>query len=170
MQTAIYYFSATGNSLVVARDLATEMGGAQLIPVPKAVKSGSEERSGIIGIVFPVYMFGLPLIVAELLKKIRVSPGAYIFSVATFGGLQGRPHSLARRLLKKRGIELAAGFSVCMPGNYTPLYAALAKEKQEEMFRKEKLRVPAIGRTVRQQRHGIFEEKPCLVNLLLYKL
>lgn len=170
MSVTIYYFSATGNSLVVARDMASEFEGARLIPITKALGPGREEDADIVGIVFPVYMFGLPLIVVDFLKTLSVKPGAYIFTIATFGGFPGRAHSLAKEILKARGIKLASGFSVMMPGNYTPLYEAIPKEKQEGMFRKEKIRVKEIARLVRECKRGIFEEKPRFFNFLVYSL
>jgi ferredoxin len=170
MNAIIYYFSATGNSLTVAKDLAAELGNAQLVPIAKAIKTGGDASSDLVGIVYPVYMFGLPLIVAEFLKSLKVKSGAYVFSVATFGGLPGRPHSLAKDILKNRGLDLAAGFSVLMPGNYTPMYGAIPEERQDKMFKAEKLRVKEIAKLAREKKRLVFEEKPLLANFLLYAL
>ncbi|MDD4899039.1 MAG: EFR1 family ferrodoxin [Candidatus Omnitrophica bacterium] len=166
----LYYFSATGNSLVVAKDLASALGAAQLIPIAKAIHDNNDQSYEAVGIVYPVYMFGLPLIVAQFLKKIRLNPQAYIFSVATLGGAPGLAHTQARNILTGRGLELAAGFSLLMPGNYTPLYGAIAQEKQDEMFRKEKERIGIIAENIRDKKRGIMEEKPFLLNFLLHKL
>ena len=170
MNLTLYYFSATGNSLVVARDIASEFKDARLIPITKALELGSIEQSEVVGIIFPVYMFGLPFIVADFLKTLKVKPGTYVFSVATLGGLPGRAHSLAKKILKAAGIKLASGFSVMMPGNYTPLYGAIPREQQEGLFQKEKARAKEIAQFVRGRKNDIFEEKPFLVNLLLYIL
>jgi len=170
LSLALYYFSATGNSLVVARDIASEFKDVRLIPITKAFAYGSEEQADTIGIIFPVYMFGLPLIVADFLKKLKAKPGTYVFSVATLGGMPGRAHSLAKKILRAGGIKLVCGFSVMMPGNYTPMYGAISKEQQEKLFQKEKVRVTEIAQFVRERKRGIFEEKPFLINLLLYAL
>jgi len=168
--TVIYYFSATGNSLTVAKDITQTLSQAELIPMTKVLGSDQKTEHDVVGFVFPVYMFGLPLIVVDLLKKIKIKPGAYVFSVATFGGLQGRPHSLAKKILEKRGFSLAAGFSILMPGNYTPLYGAIAQEKQEKMFQAQKIKTQQIGDCVRERRIGALEEKPFLPNFLLYSM
>jgi len=170
MSTVLYYFSATGNSLKVARDIASELKDVCLVPITKSFDSGGAGQFDTVGIIFPVYMFGLPLIVADFLRTLKVRPGAYVFTVATLGGLPGRSHSLARNILKKCGIKLASGFSVTMPGNYTPLYGAIAKELQDEMFQREKLKVKQIAKFILQRKYGIFEEKPFLVNFLIYVL
>ncbi|MFH1398119.1 MAG: EFR1 family ferrodoxin [Candidatus Omnitrophota bacterium] len=170
MKTMIYYFSATGNSLKVARDLAQELGGAQVYPITKALKENQDEIYDTIGIVYPVYMFGLPLIIVNFLKTIKIKPEAYVFSVATLGGAPGRAHSLAKKILSKRDIELAAGFSVRMPGNYTPLYGAMSGEQQEKMFADENIKIKEIAEYIGAQKRGFFEEGPFLINLVLYKL
>jgi len=170
MRTAIYYFSSTGNSLIVAKDIIRGLDHAELIPITKALAVNQQAVYDIVGFVFPVYMFGLPLIVVDFLKNIKIKPGAYIFSVATFGGLQGRPHSLAKEILQNRGLSLAAGFSVMMPGNYTPLYGAIAQEKQEVMFKQQKVKTQQIVDCVREKRIGALEEKPFLPNFLLYSM
>lgn len=156
--------------MAVAKDLAAELTDARLIPITKAIKTAGDALSQAVGIVFPVYMFGLPLIVADFLRRLKVKQGAYVFSVATLGGLPGLAHSQAEELLKKRGIELAAGFSVLMPGNYTPLYGAKPEEAQQKIFRKEEARVKEIARLVREGKKSVFEQSPLLPNFLLHKL
>jgi flavodoxin/NAD-dependent dihydropyrimidine dehydrogenase PreA subunit len=170
MKTVLYYFSATGNTLKAAADLAKELGGADIIPVTKALKDPSAESGDIVGIVFPVYMFGTPLIITDFLNKIRVKKDAYLFTMATFGGLQGRAHAICRDILKKRGIALSAGFSVMMPGNYTPLYGAIPEDQQKKMFTDESLKVKEIAQAVRNRVKGRFDCKPFVPNFLLYFL
>ncbi|MBN1912962.1 MAG: EFR1 family ferrodoxin [Candidatus Omnitrophica bacterium] len=170
MKTVLFYFSATGNSLKVARDLADELGEVKVLPMTKAMILPLDEKYEALGIVYPVYMFGLPLIVAEFLRKFIFEPRSYIFSVATLGGLPGRAHTLAQGILKNRDLELSAGFSVLMPGNYTPLYGAIPQERQQKMFREEKQRVRDIAGFIKERKRGIIEEKPFLINFLLYKL
>lgn len=170
MKIAIYYFSATGNSLFVARDLAASLGDTDIIAITRALHSGGVAAYETVGIVFPVYMFGLPLIVAKFLKEAEIKPDAYIFTVATLGGLPGKCHTQARNILRARGKELSAGFSVLMPGNYTPLYGAIPEERQQKMFFKEKERIRTIADSVRGRKKGIIEEKPFLPNFLLNAL
>jgi flavodoxin len=56
MTAEIYYFSGTGNSLAVAREIAKGLRG-QLLSIPAAVRKGRVELKGeCIGIVFPAYV------------------------------------------------------------------------------------------------------------------
>lgn len=147
MQTTIYYFSGTGNSLKVAQDLAAGIPGSKLVSVMQALRQ-EPAVSGAIGIVAPVYMFGLPLIVSDLIKKIKAGPDTYIFTVLTLGGLAGGALDQVKEELSSRGLHLSAGFLVTMPGNYTPLYEAVSADKQKKLFQKEAERIPEIVRIV----------------------
>ncbi len=172
MKTIIYYFSATGNSLTVARDLAAGLDNAPVIPIAKVLSNPDATAYERVGIIFPVYMFGMPLLVAEFLRMVKIKPGTYVFCVTTSGGLKGRALSLAREILKKRGIELVNGFSVLMPGNYAPLYGAFSSGRQEKMFAREKIKVQEILAALNRKKSAccLMEEAPFLLNLLLYKL
>jgi ferredoxin len=170
MKTIIYYFSGTGNSLAIANDLAKELGNASVAAMSKEIGKPVDPAYDSVGIVFPVYMFGLPLIVARFLRNLNIHKNAYVFAIANFGGLPGRALMLTREILRERGVELAAGFSILMPGNYTPLYGAIAKDKQKAIFDKEKVRIKEIAGKVREKATGILEEKSFSISALLYTL
>ena len=65
MESVIYYFSATGNSLRIANIMAERMDGL-LLPMSKykGTKCGSRQ----IGLVFPTYFWGVPRTVAEFVE------------------------------------------------------------------------------------------------------
>ena len=54
MSTTIYYFTATGNSLQAALDIAEGLGGAEVISVSRAGKNVKCD-SEVIGFVFPSF-------------------------------------------------------------------------------------------------------------------
>lgn len=110
MKTKIFYFSTTGNSFALARDLGNRLGGAELISIPKVVKGYADTDASCIGFVFPVYGWGIPLMVVEFIKGLKFKSGQYIFAVATCGGTPGRTLKQLRGILRKSGAELSAGF------------------------------------------------------------
>ncbi len=119
-KTEIYYFSGTGNSLVVARDIAEKMKG-KLISIPSVIDN---ERittdADVIGVVFPVYYLGtvnVPLIVRRFVSKLDNMGTKYIFAVCTYGGGSGSTLTILDEMIKARGGRLAAGFGVQMPQN-----------------------------------------------------
>ena len=112
----IYYFSGTGNSKWIAEELARRTGDeAQSIPQllsdgPMAVYAGKDAS---IGIVFPVYAWGAPLIVERFCRSITLAPGAYAYAVCSCGDEAGN----AMRRLKKI-FAYQGAWSIAMPNNY----------------------------------------------------
>lgn len=80
----ILYFTATGNSLYVARNI-----GGELLSIPQMIK---EERYHFvddkIGIVMPIYGFDMPKIIKRFLEKATFDTD-YLFVVGTFGDHYG---------------------------------------------------------------------------------
>lgn len=111
----ILYFSGTGNSLAVARQLAERL-NEPLLPLIEAVGQDltNEKR---IGLVFPTYDFNLPPVVRTLVPQLHISPQSYVFAVITCGGQAGNCVWALRRLLRKQGVELAYSHKVRVPDN-----------------------------------------------------
>jgi ferredoxin len=149
MKTILYHFSATGNSLVVARDLAKILGSTELVPIPHAMHEKLSTDAERVGIIFPVYWEGLPNIVSKFIRKMRVYQGRYVFAICTCGGTEGGTLLQAAKELKEQRVDLSAGFSVKMPGNYIRMYDSFSKEKQAEMFDSERKRMKRIARIVK---------------------
>jgi ferredoxin len=136
MHTVIYYFTGTGNSLETARLLGQKLGNTRLVSIASLQKENAVIcEAEQIGLVFPVYMFGLPLIVRNFAQKLRASQaGAYIFSVATYGGTIGAANLQLQKILRQNGLDLRGGFGLKMPGNYTVLYGAPAHKTLAKMI------------------------------------
>jgi ferredoxin len=118
----IYYFSATGNSLHAARTLADALQDCSVEPIQKGVRlpEGMER----IGIVFPVFWWGLPANIIEFASSLDFSgnEGAYVFAVATCGGMQGDALGQLNRILSQKGQTLKYSAAVRMIGNYVIEY------------------------------------------------
>jgi len=175
MKTLIFYFSATGNSLKVARDLANKLEDAQIISISQAISDDCiYPDAQCIGIVYPVYMWGMPLLVADFIERLNTNKGAYIFSIATFGGMSGSALKYTGKKLSLKGMELSAGFLVQMPGNYTPLYGAIPEEKQKEMFKKAEEKIKLIAEIVKEKKKSQIEASFFMANWIfsstLYKI
>lgn len=166
MKTTIFWFSGTGNSLKVARDIAEKLGDTQLVQIRKPFQKNYDLTADRIGIVFPVYMWGLPLAVREFAEQLGAGPDKYIFAVATYGGFPAGTLPMLAKTLARKGMKLAAGFGVLMPGNYTPFYGAIAEEKQRKMFDDSAAKVAAIAETVRGGKAAGCDGNNFIVNAL----
>ena len=117
MSIAVHYFSGTGNSLYVAKDIAAKTGGT-LLPIASAVDHNTIKIDAeVIGIVFPVYYGELPVIIKRFAEKLDDIEHKYIFAVSTFGGSAGYSLKLLRSIIQARGGELSATYRVHMPQN-----------------------------------------------------
>lgn len=171
MGCTIFYFSGTGNSLKVARDIAADIESSSLVPVPTALtQSQTIPVSGKIGIVFPVYCWGPPAIVREFVNKLQPSPDTYVFSVATCGGMASGTHGIIQKLLKTKQTQINAGFTVKMPGNYTPLYGAWSEQKQQKCYRAQEKQCKTIAATVSEGKSRKYPRGFFLTNFIFSRL
>ncbi|MGQ1784789.1 MULTISPECIES: EFR1 family ferrodoxin [unclassified Saccharicrinis] len=127
----ILYFTATGNSLHIAKSL-----GGELLSIPQMDKQGiydfTDEK---IGIVFPLHAWGVPSYVVDFLKKVTFNCN-YLFAITTYGIYSG---AVAKHLTD---IGNEAGFSfdyinkIKMVDNYIPTFdmkKQISKEPKKEI-------------------------------------
>ncbi len=117
MTTAtVYYYSATGNSLAFARELARRT-DAVLVPVTRALAGDAPAASGKVAFVFPTYAYGLPRTVLEFAGKVELPPDAYLLAVTSCAGIPADALHELDRALRGRGRRLHAGFAVRSPSS-----------------------------------------------------
>lgn len=144
---AIYWFSGTGNSLALAKRLSAALDEASLVPIAEAAEC-PPPAADTVGVVFPVYWFGLPNLVDQFLKTVPLAPDPYVFTVATMAMMPGAAHWQAKQALAQRGVALAAGWSIRMPENYSPVPADKSKVNPEKLFEKADAAITAIASQV----------------------
>lgn len=141
----IFYFTGTGNSLAVAKEISEQLGDTQLISISKALKSEPFDFIGKkVGFVFPSYYACTPSIVKRFIAGINLKDVQYIFGVVTFGGSYGMTLDQLRQAIAKSGGTLNAGFSVRMPGNYIDNYGAWPLAIQKFVLKRKTKKVKKI--------------------------
>ena len=128
MIASIYYFSGTGNSLFVARELIKRIPNSKLFPIAKYIGDNSAKniiraKDEIIGFVFPCHGLTIPLPIRTFLKSIDLTSAKYIFAIVTRGGSVFRGFSLINKILKKQNKRLNASFVINMGMNDPKLKA-----------------------------------------------
>jgi ferredoxin len=166
MRTNLFYFSSTGNSLIIAKDIAAQLPGTKIFSIPTVIHHEMDLDADNIGFIFPVYFVGMPRIVIDFVNTIAISPSQYLFAICTCGGFPGATLLQAQKQLKTKGIKLNAGFSIRMPGNYIVKYGAHPKEKQQEMFRDEKRQVEAIVTAIQSRQDQTIVRSNFLINAI----
>ena len=109
----ICYFSASGNSLYVARRV-----GGKLLSIPKLVQQGTIEiEDDAVGIVSPVYLGGLPLMVQDFLERVSVKTD-YLFFLFTCGN--GGSFDQVMEIGRSRGLDFQYCNIIRMVDNFLP--------------------------------------------------
>lgn len=113
----VFYFTATGNSLYVARALTAEP-----ISIPQALKAGQlDYDADEIGIVFPDFAAAAPLMVREFVEKARLK-APYIFSIITFGNFAGNVADWWNEFCLSKGVKNNYVNTLLMVDNYLPVF------------------------------------------------
>lgn len=107
----IFYFSGTGNSRWIAENLA-DCTAEMTADISKLTKVPDLSKEKMIGLVFPIYAWGIPEPMLSFAKKLRKTD-AFTFGVCTCGADAG----IAMKLLSKI-YPLDSSYSVVMPNNY----------------------------------------------------
>ncbi len=118
MSTEIYYFSGTGNSLYVAKELQKRIPESKLIPIVGLLNMDTiEVKAETIRIVFPLQGPTFPIAVKMFLRKVDLKSTNYIFAIATRGGTTCRIKSEINKILRKKGKSLNSHFILTVFNN-----------------------------------------------------
>jgi len=111
----IFYFTATGNSLAVAKQI-----GGTLVSIPQVIDSESLHfKDSIIGLIFPIYWWDLPLMVRRFIEKATFDTD-YLFAIGTYGSLPGAAMASLQKRAKTRGYSFTYTNQIKMLDNYLP--------------------------------------------------
>ncbi|URZ14383.1 EFR1 family ferrodoxin [Clostridium felsineum] len=164
----ILYYSGTGNSFQVAKDINSELRGFKLCNISSIITEEKIKIEGkVLGIVFPVVYARLPLILERFLEKLEITKDIYVFAVATHGGAPAEVLIKLRKALKNKGIVLNSGFLIHMPGNNIFAYGANSIKKQNKAFEREKKRIKKIAHLVSERKNCKCELSKIMIDTLI---
>ncbi len=152
----IYYFSGTGNSEWVARQLAekTNDTAKSMVDMVKAKEMpASIGEHDILGIIFPVYAWSTPKYVTDFVKQIKLHKRAFVYAVATCESETGFAFAWL-----KRYIHVNSCYSVMMPNNHILMgFGTESDATQQHKITAAKITLKAIGNSIlaRQQENRI---------------
>jgi ferredoxin len=140
MQLQIFYFSGTGNSLYIARELHKSFPESNLIPILNEFNS----------------------------DKIEVNSASYIFAVATRGGSPCNVFRDIDNMLKKKGKQLDSHFFIDMPNNFTHMAETPTQENIIKLNSEALIKLESIKDIVSRQKNH--QEKILNKSLLRKKI
>jgi len=129
----VYYFSGTGNSLAVAKDIATQLNATLLPVLPLMNQETIKTKAKTIGIVFPIYDFKAPPLIDTFIKKLPNLKNTYLFAVCTYGVRPLNTMKKLQKTIQSCDGALSGGFTVMMPHNGLG-FKDIPQQKQQRMF------------------------------------
>ena len=145
----IFYFTGTGNSLYVAKEL-----DENYISIPQVIRQEALEfTADSIGIVCPVYGHEMPGMVKEFIRRASLKTD-YLFIVLTYGAHHGGAAEIADLFVQGVGKRADYITSIEMVDNFLPAFdmdEQMAKDKQVEEH------LSRIRADVRGKRRGVQE-------------
>ncbi len=166
-ETTIFYFTGTGNSLWAARNLARELGNTELISMVDWDVKKHTIHSPVIGLVFPVHIWGVPRRVLDFLEELKAMSPEYIFAIANNAGQVSNTLVQLQKQMESQGLFLSSGWSIIMPSNYIPWGGPGSLEEQNQLFQEARLKLANIVEKIRR-RYNIPVDKGPLWQRLIF--
>ncbi|MCX7615242.1 MAG: EFR1 family ferrodoxin [Clostridiales bacterium] len=164
MKTAICYFSGTGNSLFVAERLAEHIPDSKIFNIAQLVRDNSPlNEYEKIGIVFPVYFYGLPNIIKRFVSAFSFEGIKYIFAVATYSGVSGDAINSLKNEVAKTGQLLSYASKITMPDSYTITFSVQSEQMIELKNRSARIKCEKIAKDVKESKRKIPAFSPLAV-------
>jgi ferredoxin len=150
-KATICFYTGTGNSLWIARMLAEHLGGARLVSMALTAGRTGALDAPAIGLVFPVYIWGVPGPVIRFVRSMEASASSYYFAVAVNAGQVSNTLVQLKDLMTDMGLALSAGFQVKMPSNYIPWGGPGPRAERDRRFARARDKVARIGEHARNR-------------------
>jgi ferredoxin len=116
-ERTVWWFSGTGNSLVVARELARLL-DSRCEPMTRLLDGRAAPRRGEdCVLVFPSYFGAIPAIVARFAAAAAEAGPASATAIATYGGGAGESFDQLEEIFGTRGVALRSRYGLHLPQN-----------------------------------------------------
>ncbi len=169
-EVTIFYYTGTGNSLWIARTLARELGNAEVLSLVGWMKNPYRIDSKIIGLVFPVHIWGVPRRILNFLAGLKTMSPEYIFAIANNAGQVSNTLVQLQKAMSSEGLTLSGGWSVIMPSNYIPWGGPGPLEKQNQQFAAARTKLKNISQEIKNRRINKVEKGPLWQRIIFTRL
>lgn len=132
MNTILFYFLGTGNSLHISRRISAKLGGISTRSIVSLLSSSPTQiiNAKTVGFVFPTYFYALPEIVKTAIRQCDFNEGTYFYAVATNGGEAGNALFDLDAILRSKNSRLHYGISIPLGDNSIAIRTPSSKAAQ----------------------------------------
>lgn len=157
----ILYYSSTGNSLQIAKRVQSRFGGS-IIYAPNYDGDASEFEK--IFIVTPIYSYGLPTPIYDLLPKLVKDNEIVV--IQNYGGMVGGADRLFYEYATELGLNIKGIYTVKMPENYT-LFLVPPKFYTKSILRSSNKRIDRILDKIEKEQYVLPKNKKTKIETYL---
>jgi ferredoxin len=125
----IYYFTGSGNSLAIAKRIKEKITDIELIRVNSKLDFKEPVEAEMLGFIFPVYAWGMPVLFKEFIEQLQIKNADYVFVITNYAGSCGNVLGLFQKLFSKKGFKIDAFGEVVMPSNYVVMGNASSEHR-----------------------------------------
>lgn len=134
MKNLIIYFSATGNTLYIAKNLKYNLEDSKMISITDLKSTLNTINDNVkVGFIFPTYFFSIPKFYANFIENSNLNPKCYYYGITSCNGFYGNTGYQLKKLLENKKCKLSFFENIKMPGNYlleyNPPSTSIAIEK-----------------------------------------
>lgn len=153
MGTKIFYFSATGNSLEIARNISQEL-KKELKSVDIVSMVGEKIKKTVGGIeesirfVFPIYFNGMPRLVKNFIENIDIDSSTYCFAIANSGGTTSNTLGTLEDILISKNLKLSLSEEIRMPSSYIITHQLPSKKEIEKIIEDAHIKTKKIAKDI----------------------
>jgi len=155
----VFYFTGTGNSLKISKDIAHIIGDCKILSIFAYNESENLDNYEKIGFICPVYGLSIPNIVYEFIKKINLPKEKYYFCIISYAHYPFASVAVIQKLLNKKNIKLNNGFIVRMLNYYSTVERLSINHK--EILQNAQIQINNIGQKIKDMKNKkIFKNNP----------
>ncbi len=172
----IFYFSGTGNTRWVARQIAEAI-GEELLAIPDLIREGRYDftltAGERLGFCFPTHGWQPPAIVRGFIRRARFTtlPDTFCWALTTCGDDMGETMTILNKELAPKGLKAESVFSLVMPESYVclPFMYTDSPEREHEKVSQAAGQLHHIIDTISRRQAGVAElEKGATPRLYSY--
>lgn len=148
----VLYYSGTGNSQLVAKQLAAETGDS-LVSINRCLKTGAGENFRTerpLVFVCPTYAWRLPRLAEQWIRGTTFLGNQEAYFILTCGSGSGNAASYIQKLCAEKGLSLRGFASVLMPENYLAMFPTPGKAEAKEIIEAAKPKISALAARIRE--------------------
>lgn len=158
----LFYFSGTGNSEWVARNVANGIGETNVLAMPHCGTRYTLSPNEALGFVFPCYAWDVPRFITDFVESLDIIGVTYVYYVITCGDDTGLTSRIFSDMLNAKGWNTSVGYAVQMPESYVNL-PGFDVDPDDKVFRKimvAKERIDQVITLINDRRKGVYDTLP----------